>query len=643
MIITGTIIGGISFGIQAYNSWSNEANAKKIREAQEAFQRAALTQNLEETKRLFEELLATRHEVMAEERQNQLDILQEQHQENLRSIAYIAALDRWPLAVHPLVMRNDNLFNGENAVEGIVPVNVVFGPCRDRNFQTTIWKQVEDELAVRFSTFWKTTGTHPVIFLQDAWKDEYNQADSAMCANIRAKVINTPTIILSPVITNDGLLIELTHWCVEGVDPNSSYERGICLSLEDCCHHYRREEEYEEERVPEYVKELADLIESIVGYLDDQYMWLKYGFVPQFPTILQSHIDIEEESRGRIYAQYVDMLHSSLENGHVNVVANLNTVLTCCLLIDDFGGKHEAFEIVLRAFYGKNLLTDLRNNTPVYDTEKLLTFLSFCKDNQKAIALKPDAYHNMRCGVSLVKLNKDSIGRYADVDCCKSADEAKDVVLQDELVDMPCAIFATKCKEKCDEVIGMCRTETDSDTDRRNWCRPKLLEPMKAFFDETMETILAEIDQRTSLFVENLANNSLQTTWSELQNDKLLGVVDADGDRMSENDTSLILSSARDSVHAYAKNGMVNVSHEFWKESYMKESIENRLYEYCNAYLRGWIEYRFWQEDIIYDSLSDEATGNIDAKLDDVREMMKAVVSNYIDMLFPNKTDAQVA
>ena len=63
MIITGTIIGGISFGIQAYNSWSNEANARKIREAQEAFQRAALAQNLEESKRLCEEMLATRREV----------------------------------------------------------------------------------------------------------------------------------------------------------------------------------------------------------------------------------------------------------------------------------------------------------------------------------------------------------------------------------------------------------------------------------------------------------------------------------------------------------------------------------------------------------------------------------------------------
>ena len=52
MIVTGSIIGGISFGIQAYNSWSNETNAKKIQDAQEAFQRAALMQNLDEARRL---------------------------------------------------------------------------------------------------------------------------------------------------------------------------------------------------------------------------------------------------------------------------------------------------------------------------------------------------------------------------------------------------------------------------------------------------------------------------------------------------------------------------------------------------------------------------------------------------------------
>lgn len=643
MIITGTIIGGISFGIQAYNSWSNEANARKIREAQEAFQRAALAQNLEESKRLFEEMLATRREVMEEERQNQLDILREQHKENLRTIEYVASLDKWPLAVHPLVMRNDNLFYDEKDVTGVVPVNVVFGPCHDRSFQTIIWKRVEDELAIRFSAYWSTTGTHPIIFLQDAWKDEYEQADSAMCANIRAKVKHTPTIVLSPVITNDGLQIDLTHWCVEGVDETRSYKRGVRLSLNECCHHYIQDDEYEEERIPDYVKELADLIESMVGFLDDQYMWLKYCVVPQFPTMLQERIEIDDDGRELVYRQYVDMLRSSLENGHVSVVANLNTVLAYCLLIDNFGGKHDAFAVVLQAFYGENLLADMRNNTPAYDTEKLMTFLSFCKDNQKVIALPSEKYHDMRCGVSMVKLSKESQGKYEEKRQCMSVEEAKKAILHDELIETTCAYFSSKCENACDEVIAQCRKETDSSTDRRDWCRPKLLEQMNGFFNDALEKILKEADHCMEQFVESQADNSLQITWGEQRNDIVLGVMDANGDHMTEDDTTQILLTARSTVRSYARSRMVVINHEFWKETYMKGSIDDRLRDYCDAYLEGWIKYRFMQEDLFYDSLSDEAKEIIKQKLGNVREMLYAVNSNYLDLLFLNKNSTQVA
>jgi hypothetical protein len=642
MIITGTIIGGISFGIQAYNSWSNEANARKIREAQEAFQRAALSQNLEESKRLFEEMLATRREVMEEERQNQLDILREQHKENIRTIEYVASLDKWPLAVHPLVMRNDNLFYDEKDVTGVVPVNVVFGPCHDRSFQTSIWKRVEEELAIRFSTYWGTTGTHPIIFLQDAWKDEYEQADSAMCANIRAKVKHTPTIVMSPVITNDGLQIDLTHWCVEGVDETRSYKRGVRLSLNECCHHYMQDDEYEEEMIPDYVKELADMIESMVGFLDDQYMWLKYCIVPQFPTMLQGRIEIDDDGRELVYRQYVDMLKSSLENGHVNVVANLNTVLAYCLLIDNFGGKHDAFAVILQTFYGKNLLTDMRKNTPAYDTEKLMTFLSFCKDNQKVIALPSEKYHDMRCGVSMVKLSKDSQGKYEEKRQCMSAEEAKKAILHDEFIETTCAYFSSKCENACDEVIAQCRKETDSSTDRRDWCRPKLLDQMKEFFNDALEKILEETDRRTEQLVESLADNSLHITWDEQQNDKVVGVMDTGGDRMTDDDTSQMLLTARSAVRSYARSRMAVVSHEFWKDTYMKESIDDRLYDNCNAFLEGWIKYRFMKEDLFYDSLSEEAKENIKQKLGNVCEMIYAVNNNYLDLLFSNREITQV-
>ena len=58
--------------------------------------------------------------------------MQEMHLQNLRTIAELSSLDKWPLAVMPLVMRDDNLFgNMTDDTESIVPINVIMGPCRD--------------------------------------------------------------------------------------------------------------------------------------------------------------------------------------------------------------------------------------------------------------------------------------------------------------------------------------------------------------------------------------------------------------------------------------------------------------------------------------------------------------------------------
>ena len=53
MIIAGATIGAVSFGIQAYNAWRNEKNAKTIQEKQEAYQRAVMEKNFEVTMEQF--------------------------------------------------------------------------------------------------------------------------------------------------------------------------------------------------------------------------------------------------------------------------------------------------------------------------------------------------------------------------------------------------------------------------------------------------------------------------------------------------------------------------------------------------------------------------------------------------------------
>lgn len=635
MIVTGSIIGGISFGIQAYNSWSNETNAKKIQDAQESFQRAALMQNLDEATRLFDMMTSTKREIMQEERESQRNLMRELHRENLRSIEYLASLDRWPLAVMPLVMRDDHLFF-EPKDNAIVPINVILGPCRDRNFQTQIWKLVEDELAIRFSTYWSVTSSHPIVFYQDAWKDDRDQADSTMCANIHAKIPQTPTVILSPVITRCGLQIEVTRWCVDGIDDKQSYKE-IRLSLSDNCHQYTKEEAYDVSQITSYITELADLIESIIGYLDDQYMWLRYHLLPQFPLILQNRINIDnEEGRQLVYHEYVEMLSSSLSNGHINVIADLKLVLEYCSLIDQFGHGHKAFDVVCRFFYGDNLLADLRNNTPAYKTESLICFLDFCIKNMTGLDLAPETIQDMRYGVSLAKLNEGSQMRYFEDERRTSSPQAKQFILTRNLLKDACDNFKNSAESAFMEILCRCKEKTTASVDRRNWCRPQYTEKLKSIFAGVTEELLSEIDQRSHHYLEQIALDSMQITWASQQGDEMLGKSLSNGEVMPIKDEHQLIASVQDTIKRYALDKAIIGNHEYWQKTYMNGSINSKLQAYCNAVLVGWIDYHLWGEDLFQEEPSEKAKREIGLAMKAITDLIKALASNYIDTLFVN-------
>jgi len=97
MIIAGATIGAVSFGIQVYNSWRNEKNAKAIQASQEAYQRAAMEQNFQVAMEQFRAMSEARKQIICEEHQERTALMQEMHQQNLRTIAELSSLDKWPL------------------------------------------------------------------------------------------------------------------------------------------------------------------------------------------------------------------------------------------------------------------------------------------------------------------------------------------------------------------------------------------------------------------------------------------------------------------------------------------------------------------------------------------------------------------
>lgn len=629
MIIAGATIGAVSFGIQVYNSWRNEKNAKAIQASQEAYQRAAMEQIFRVAMEQFRAMSEARKQIIGEEHQERTALMQEMHQQNLRTIAELSSLDKWPLAVMPLVMRDDNLFgNMTDDTESIVPINVIMGPCRDKNFQSSIWKYVEDELSIRFTKSWNNASRHPILFYQDAWKDEKDPADSAQCANIHASTQNVPTIIFSPVMTRRGLQIEMTHWCVTGMDANKSYCREVRLSLDGVTHQYQQHDNYDDVDKEQLVAELVDILESIIGYMDDQYMWCRYNVVPLLPQMIVLRYDVALETIASMYEQYVAMLESSLSNSQLQIAMDLDAVLTYCAVIDQFGQSNKAFNVVCKEFLGENTLVDPKNGLPSYEIEKLVMFLRYIKRHQASLSVTKEFVDGLHYSISAESLYRKCVEQLHEDGRIFSCNEAHRFIMEEPFVDAAKELLASESLDICDNLIERCRQETDENTDRRNWVRPMFKEQVFEAFERKDAEILIEIGNSSRLYKDRTIEDVLSQTFGTQQQDELLRLE-------LENEIQEAIEQCRERLTEYIHSKGTTVSTDFWKESYIKESVEKRVLEYCNTSLTKWIDYIMFREDIIHESIPEAAQELIASRMNDLCQMLEKIADDYIIMNYP--------
>ena len=629
MIIAGATIGAVSFGIQVYNSWRNQKNAKAIQASQEAYQRAAMEQNFQVAMEQFRAMSEARKQIIGEEHQERTALMQEMHQQNLRMIAELSSLDKWPLAVMPLVMRDDNLFgNMTDDTESIVPINVIMGPCRDKYFQSSIWKSVEDELSIRFTKSWNNASRHSILFYQDAWKDEKDPADSAQCANIHASTQNVPTIIFSPVMTRRGLQIEMTHWCVTGMDANKSYCREVRLSLDGVTHQYQQYDNYDDVDKEQLVEELVDILESIIGYMDDQYMWCRYNVVPLLPQMIVLRYDVALETIASMYEQYVAMLESSLSNSQLQIAMDLDAVLTYCAVIDQFGQSNKAFNVVCKEFLGEITLVDPKNGLPSYEIAKLVMFLRYIKRHQASLSVTKEFVDGLHYSISAESLYRKCVEQLHEDGRIFSCKEAHRFIMEEPFVDVAKELLASESLEICDNLIERCRQETNENTDRRNWVRPMFKEQVFEAFERKVAEILIEIGNSSRLYKDRTIEDMLSHSFGTQQQDELLRLE-------LENEIQEAIEQCRERLTEYIHSKGTTVSTDFWKESYIKESVEKRVLEYCNTSLTKWIDYIMFRGDIIHESIPEAAQELIASRMNDLCQMLEKIADDYIIMNYP--------
>lgn len=391
MIITGTVFGSIAFAVQGWNAWHNKKNAKKLQELQEQYESEVQKKMSALAKEQFDKICQVKREIAEDENKAQVQLLKDMHQENLRNIEYLTSLDKWPLAVMPLVMRNDRLFFNTQVDDtdkeriDIIPISLILGPCRDRAFQKAIWRKVEEQLANHFCSYWGAMSSHPIIFYQDAWNNETDPADGSSFADIHAKIKNVPTIIISPIITrNSSLQFEISHWCIKGLDTEESYVNETRVSLPEGSYVYEREANYDQENIPLLVSDLCNFIESLIGFMSDQYMWLRYHESPLLPTLVyKGLITCDESEKDNLYKLYFDMLAMSLTTGDVNVIVDIESILKFCESTDMIFSETRCFSFVVKRISYRPELDELDEQlkwVPEFNSSLFHALFSYCRD-----------------------------------------------------------------------------------------------------------------------------------------------------------------------------------------------------------------------------------------------------------------------
>lgn len=71
-------------------------------------------------------------------------------------------------------------------------------------------------------------------------------------------------------------------------------------------------------------------------------MWCRYSVVPILPQLLSMRYDIEDKTINALYSQYIAMLQSSMSNSQIQVVMDLDSVLSYCAVLDQFGKSDKA-------------------------------------------------------------------------------------------------------------------------------------------------------------------------------------------------------------------------------------------------------------------------------------------------------------
>ena len=245
--------------------------------------------------------------------------------------AYASSLENWPLLVPPYVMKDNSLTLNEtvHTNQAKIALHCIIAPSMNPLFDKKILPTIEDKVASFFKRHFSTSTDHPVIFYQNAWKNEMADA-SALVKDLHAHTSGLPVLIVSPRFNNEGKLYFLfSFWGLGNNEEGQSsafinarfIPNGISRTFEE-------QPTYTKEKVDEITAEITPALEGFIGFVADNFFWTYDKVAPVTPSLLASgDLLLTEEMRQECEQGYQNA-YDLFMGQETNIILHPNTALS---------------------------------------------------------------------------------------------------------------------------------------------------------------------------------------------------------------------------------------------------------------------------------------------------------------------------
>ena len=215
---------------------------------------------------------------------------------SLELLAYSGALENFPLLVPPFIMKRETIpmlygYVNEKS-DNSIPFHCILTNCTDSSFNAKIFKELEENLSQYLCKYWNVASNHPVIFYQNAWRDTTKDARRYL-SNLRYELASIPTIVISPIVDEEGLWFLCNIWGITQGDNTGYIEKTIKpqLSID-----IKPNMSYSNSDCQQIINEVSTLLSAFVSYIADMYFWLYYGTPPLYLKLLQDNVELASNS-----------------------------------------------------------------------------------------------------------------------------------------------------------------------------------------------------------------------------------------------------------------------------------------------------------------------------------------------------------